>query len=307
MSEALSDGSAVALGRRQLYMLPTRHGFTFAIALTAMLLAAVNYHNGLAYLFTFLLASMGLVSMLYTHRNLSGIRLGAGGCAPVFAGQDAAFEVWVHNPSTWFRPAIWIHARGGAQRIDLMPMESQRVIIDIPALHRGYLELPTITVSTTFPLALLYSWSKQLNLANRCVVYPRLGPERPLPPSMTGQRPRLDGRQADGDDFAGLREYRLSDPPRHVHWKSAARGQGLYTKRFAGHGGGAVWLEWESLGELDTESKLSQLCRWVVDADAAGVLYGLRIPGVIIKPRRDQEHRYQCLSALALYAVDDVQ
>lgn len=307
MSDALSDGSAIALGRRQLYMLPTRHGIMFSLVLATMLLAAVNYHNGLAYLFTFLLCSMALVSMLYTHRNLSGLRLRAGNCASVFAGQDASFEVWLHNPSHWFRPAVWLHANGEAQRIDLAPRETVRALVIFRTTKRGCLKPPPITLSTTFPLALLYSWSKRMELDNRCLVYPEMGLERVLPSPADGDRPRFDGRRSEGDDFAGLREYRLGDPPGHVHWKTAARSQGLHTKQFAGHGGGTIWLEWDALVGLDVEARLSLLCRWVVDADAAGLRYGLRIPNTTVKPQHDVEHRHRCLSALALYGISDVQ
>lgn len=306
MSVALPGAGTVTLERRQLYMLPTRHGLILALALAAMLLAAVNYHNGLAYLFTFLLTAMALVSMLYTHRNLVGIRLHVGACPPVFAGQSAAFEVWAHNLTAWFRPAVWIHTRNTAQRVDLQPNENGRLVVHIPTTHRGYLRQPPITVSTNFPLAVFYSWSKQLDLEHRCLVYPKPGPHRALPNSAHGDRPQWDGRRAEGDDFAGLREYRDGDPPRHVHWKTMARGQGMHTKRFAGQGGGMVWLEWEALPELDQERRLSQLCRWVVDAHAAGMVYGLRIPGLTIKPQHGDEHRQRCLRALALFGLDDV-
>ena len=55
------------LSRKNLYMLPTRHGLIFAVILLAMLLLAVNYNNSLAYLMSFTLFATVLISMLHTH------------------------------------------------------------------------------------------------------------------------------------------------------------------------------------------------------------------------------------------------
>ena len=58
----MSNHEAV-LGTRQVFILPTRHGLLFMLVLVALALAAVNYSNALAYLLTFLLASMAVVLM----------------------------------------------------------------------------------------------------------------------------------------------------------------------------------------------------------------------------------------------------
>ena len=82
------------LGRRQLYMLPTRHGLLFALVLAVLLLAAINYGNGLAYALTFLLASVAVVSMLHTHRNLHRLRIAAGAahrCLPARLRNSKSF------------------------------------------------------------------------------------------------------------------------------------------------------------------------------------------------------------------------
>ena len=60
-------------------------------------------------------------------------------------------------------------------------------------------------------------------------------------------------------------------------------------------------LDWEALPGLDTEERLSQMCRWVLDAEREGQLYGLRLPGVVLPPGRGADHRHRCLKALALF------
>ena len=54
------------------------------------------------------------------------------------------------------------------------------------------------------------------------------------------------------------------------------------------------WISWQSATERDSEARLSQLCRWVLDADAAGLAYGLLMPGQRVEPARGEAHRRHC-------------
>lgn len=293
---------SVTLNRRQLYMLPTRLGFYFFFALLAMLLAAVNYDNSLAYLFTFLLGAMAVVSMFYTHRNVSGLRLDPGPNHPAFAGGEAQFGVWLHNDGSRPRYGIRLVREGRPlQRINLEPGQSVQVTLSARAVNRGYLDMPKFTLASDFPLGLLFTWSRQLTLAHRCLVYPRPGPPRDRPLSPDRRRYQDQGQLPEGDDFIGLRDYRQGDSPRHVHWKAVARGRGMVTKQFGGAGQDKVWLEWDALEGLDTEARLSQLCRWVLDAEEAGQRYGLRLPRTTLAPAHGAAHRHTCLAALAVF------
>jgi hypothetical protein len=40
-----------------------------------------------------------------------------------------------------------------------------------------------------------------------------------------------------------------------------------------------LWLDWAQLPGLDTEARLSQLTRWVLEADRLGLGYGLNLSG----------------------------
>ena len=51
----------------------------------------------------------------------------------------------------------------------------------------------------------------------------------------------------------------------------------------------------------DTEARLCQLARWVVDADGRGERYGLELPGTSIPADSGPEHRHRCLAALARF------
>ncbi len=291
-----------ALTRRQLYMLPTGNGLLFGGLLLVLLLAAVNYSNALAYGLTFLLAGIVIVSMLYTHRNLLGLRLSAGAPRPVFAGELASFPVSLHNGNG---PARWRvcveHDKRVVDSVDLQAGEQLSVRVEVAALHRGYLAAPPVLVSTRFPLGFFYAWSRRIQLEQRCLVYPRPAPPGALAPAPGGPQGWRDtGVQREGDDFVGLREFRRGDSPRHVSWKAFARGRGMLSKQFGGGYRASLWLDWDSLPDLEIEERLSRLCRWVLDCEQAGSYYGLRVPGTTLAPGSGEEHQHRCLAALAL-------
>lgn len=289
------------LRRQRLYMLPTRHGLYFALLLLIMLLAAVNYNNGLAYGFTFMLAAVGLVSMLYTHRNVTGLRVTIRDGEPVFAGQSARFPVYLHNTSDTRRPGVWLLSDTHSRCIDVAPQSSCPVSLTVPATRRGYLRCPTVSVSSTFPFGLLYTWAKPIRPVSRCLVYPAPGPRLPWPQGPDFAHRHHRGQSVDGDDFVGLRTYQPADPPRHVHWKAAARGAEWLTKRFGDSAGGVVWLDWSATQGGGFEHRLGVLCRWALDAEREGLRYGLRLPDHEIAPDSGPRHLHRCLRSLALW------
>ena len=93
------EAGPVQLDRSRIFILPTATGLLFAVVLLVMLLGAINYANNMGYMFTFLLGSMALVSILHSYRNLAQLQFAAGRAEPVFAGERAAFDIHVGNPA----------------------------------------------------------------------------------------------------------------------------------------------------------------------------------------------------------------
>lgn len=297
----MNAATTQTLGLRSLYILPTREGLYYGGVLAVTLLAAINYSNGLAYAFTFLLAAIGTVAILRTHRNLAGLRVGAGPAPPVFAGQPALYTLLLHNDSGTARYAVEVHVDGQIYRVDVPTHASAAVEVSIVTKRRGYFDAPPVSVRTRFPLGLWRAWSRSLPSAGRCLVYPAPGPLRPFAESLVELTGSHRDRLVDGDDFFGLREFRPGDPLQRVAWKKSAGGQAWHTKQFAAPIGESVWLEWDALPGLNEDERLSVLCRWVLQAEQHGMSYGLQLPGQIVRPAAGAEHRQQCLETLALY------
>jgi len=103
------------------------------------------------------------------------------------------------------------------------------------------------------------------------------------------------------EDFSGLRSYVAGDAMPRIAWKALAREQGLQVKQFSALQGQELWLDWSLLPNIATERKLELLTRWVLDADAHGLMYGLRLPDGELVPQHHAAHRAECLRRLALF------
>lgn len=293
--------AAFALGTRQIYILPTRHGLWFALVLVALLLAAINYSNALAYLLTFLLASLAIVSFLHTQRNLLGLTVTATGCDPVFAGEAAMFHVCVHNRSR-ARLGLRIETRDRhSAPFDVPARDTRCVALGVPANRRGWLDCPPLELATHYPLGITRAWTRRMTLTARCLVYPRPADAAELDTAMAAAGNGSGSAPREGEDFAGLRAYHAGDPLARISWKTLARGQGLYTKEFAQPATETVWIDWQAFAAPDSETRLSLMTRALLDAEEAGLRYGLRLPGRMLEPASGGRHRARCLEALALH------
>ncbi len=308
----------VVLDRRRVYILPTRAGILSAAAVLMMLFGSINYMLQLGFLLTFLVASMALVAMYHTHRNLARLTLTAHRAENVFAGDLATFEITVHNPtpearySLEFEPLQPAHPLFEAVGPDL-PVQpvtdadipaagSREVRVAVSTKARGRLPCPRLRIETRFPFGLWQAWSYYMPpLA--AIVFPvpeRDAPE--LPTAISGDAEQETGLVVSGDEFAGVRPYQPGDPLKRVAWRLAARSDELTVKLFEGYARGEVILDLARVGShLGEEQKLARLCRWVLMAEAAEVRYALVLPGKRIDFGLGAEQRERCLTALALF------
>ena len=312
---ALPEGASTQLGRRHIYILPTRFGWLFGVLLIALLIGSINYSISLGFAFTFLLAGFGSISMLHTWRNLAHISIALRRAEPVFAGENAIFEWTASEKNTRARFAIsaaFSANKSWRDKTGLNATETTQTLIDIeansetyfklslPTQQRGWLNAPRMVLSTEFPVSFFHVWA-YANVAGQCLVYPR-----PAKQSIVIASPHAAGKQGDNhtpqgdDDFVGHRHYQYGDSPKRVDWKASSREQGMFTKQFQGEAVSTLWLDWAATTGENSEQRLSQLTRWVIDAETQKKHYGLRLPHVVYNPNQGSVHYHQCLTALAL-------
>ncbi len=300
-----SDGtSPIRLGQRRIFILPTAAGIQFAVLLIVMLLAAINYQLSLGHLLVFLLAGIGIVGIIHTFRNLYDLEIAGIRAPAVFAGETALFQIRLANQRKFPRPGLIFSASPeNPVQAELDAKNEQLIEIPVPTHHRGWLTLPRVRLSTTYPLGLFVAWS-YLQPELRCLVYPQ-AIDTPLPASHdTATAGGPYGQQGDAD-FSGFRERQPADSLRHVAWKASARDDGqrpLLIKQFTEGNLTHLHLDWQNTDPmLDPEIRISHLCAWVLKADTEQQLYALHLPGQESGLSSGPAHRRQCLEMLALF------
>ncbi|BBL73124.1 DUF58 domain-containing protein [Methylomagnum ishizawai] len=290
----------IVLTHRLIFIVPNKRGLGLALLLFILWLTSINYSSNLGFILTFLLVAIALLGMLHGYRNLAGLSIRPKPGQPVFAGEQARLELAVVNSGYLPRYAVWCRCKGAEPvRIDIPAETTANPTLGLPATRRGWLEPGTVRVYSEFPLGLFHAWSL-LNFQERVLVYPRPAPT-PMDFPVSGGYGRFNRQPHSADDFHGFQAYQAGDPLRHIHWKGVAKGHDPQVKRYAGGEAEDLALVFEETPGGDTESRLSRLCRWIVDAEAAGLRYSLSLPGTRIAADCGAAHSRLCLETLALF------
>jgi len=297
------DRLPIELRRRRLYILPTRAGAGFAVMVFAMLIAALNYGNSMALLLTCLLTGFGLVAMHQCHRNMVSLRLLSASTQSAFAGEHGTVSLVLANESPLPRYRLQIDTQGAEPAAcDLPPRSTCQLELQVAAPARGLVRIERLRISTMHPFGLFRAWS-WVHAPITFVVFPRPRGTRPVPVHLGGGDGQAREPGAQKDEWLGLRPFREGDSPRQIAWKAYARGAPLLSKEYAASGAQQRVFDFGQLEGLQTEARLEQLARWVVDAEARGESYGLILPGTQLSPGHGPEHRRRSLTALALHGI----
>ena len=296
------SGDSILLHNRRLYILPTGFGYLFTIMLVFLFLAAINYSNSMAFVLTFMLTSLAIVSLWHTHKNLLGITVKLQIPKPVYCGEYCELEFEVSQVNTSSRYAIGIQYRQQPPvYLKLEPEGKATARLRLPTAERGLFKLAGITVFTRYPTGLFHAWG-WLRYDLPVLVYPRPSSDARLQQTYVEQ---FDGRTStstiEGDDFAGLREHRKGESLRHISWKAFAQGHGLLTKTFQGQARPSMWIDWELLDKGSLEERLSGMAALVLAAENGEQKYGLRLPGKVIEQGFGNAHKHRCLQELAVF------
>ncbi len=308
------DYGATGLTRNRVFILPTRQGVLYAVMLFVMLLGAINYNNSMGFVLCFFLASLALVCILHTYRNLRGLILTSGDPEPVFAGEIAQFPVTLNNRSGTKRHALEFssvkkrsfrkkrdHPAAWQVNFDIDAEKQEPVFLPLQTKYRGHHSINRVRIAGRFPLGLFRAWS-YYDIDNKCLVYPRPAGSDHLPEHSLLANEQCDGGMSGVDDFSGFKKYTPGDPIKMISWKALARGQELMVKQFIGKGARKLMFNWQLVRHLEnTEARLSQLCKWILIAEQQGFLYGLELPHIVIEPKQGMPHKRRCLEELALF------
>lgn len=298
------DVLPLTITHERIYILPSKRGWMFVLSLLIMLIASMNYVINLGYALCFLLAGLFASSLLATYRNLAGLQLESVQTANAFVGDPVYFGLHFNNRQRRVRPGIRISdASGHETRVNLAASSRLEAAIRVPALQRGRLSLGRLTISTDYPLGLWYGWC-YVHTPCDAVVYP--APEYDAPPwpgqAVAGRQGRYQQADDGEDDFDQLKAFEPGESLSRIAWKTAARGQGWYSKQFEPeiNARELVFSLADTRPAVDPERRLSRLCAWILRAEREQRDYALHLPGFRSGSSHGRVHRDALLEQLAL-------
>lgn len=290
----------------RVWVLPNRNALGLAAVLVGMWYAGSSQANAAAYLLGFVLTGVAAVSAIHAWANVRGVRLSVEQVPPAFAGGEMCVRLTAVADAGAARCGIIVGGAGGAQavRFEEIGAVPERAELPVPAGRRGRRSGLSVRASSIFPLG-FFTARQTVWLPVEHWIYPAPTGTRPLPRSLSAAPHSAHGQRAEGDDFGGVRAWEVGESQRHIDWKAAARGQPLLVKQWTGETDETADLAWDALAPLGSEARLSQLTRWVLDAEKSGLSYGLRMPGITFPPSCGEAHHHACLRALAAFAAGE--
>lgn len=281
------------------YILPTSFGLALAGLVFLATLIALSKHlwffGGILIIPNMTL----LVALLLTHRTLKRLEILNISVLPTYAG--TATKITLTLLSKIKSPTlVQCHLQGFEEYVGLtlFPKQPTTLILTYTPQKRGFEQLPKLGLSTVYPWGVAQAWA-WCEVPIKHWVYPRLqGPSLKWMQINTLLSNPQRGIQ--GEEFYGLRAYRLGDDKKDMAWKASARSHQLMIReKPKGKSLENIWLDWKKISG-HFEEKCSALTKMVVEADRQQLKFGLRLPNEIILPARGRHHRHLCLQKLAL-------
>lgn len=287
------------LSQKNVYIFPTRQGFTFLALVLLMLITAINYQSSLIYLFLFLLGAVFFISIWLCFLNLSGLQVSTYEQAECFSGQACPFHIRLfseHNASI----AVGAGVDGNSlSKVNVQPGETVDQSIFSPPVARGLHTLKRLRLESTFPFGMIIAWT-WLKLDAKTIVYPK--PVQAGHTQVAKSGVASDQPLQMTDELNELKRYQEGDASNRIIWKHYAAKDQLVVRSYEAGGADPTWLKWDDYETGNVELKLSYLCFDVLDLSRQGQSFGLDIPGRRVSPGVGEIHRRDCLTALALFS-----
>lgn len=208
----------------------TREGRIIVVMAIAVGFAAINTGNNLLYLLLGWLLSFIIASGVLSELSMRGLTVERRPPPRVFAGQPFLMEVAILNNKPKLASfSIEVEDLYAGRPIDkrcyflkIPPNKTQRTSYRHTIFRRGLHRFEGYRVATRFPFG-LFRKSRDVDSISEILVYPP-----PVVVTRPPPRARVHGEvsaQMAGrrGDFFGLREHRVGDDRRDVHWRSTAR------------------------------------------------------------------------------------
>ena len=209
----------------------TTGGALFSVGSLAIGYAAVNTGNNLLYLLLGAMLGFIALSGWLSERILRRLEIRRRAPRGVTVERPIRITYYVTNRKRLFPTlAVYLFEEGLPNPAFISRVgadESVTVGSENHFVQRGVYPLETLTLSTSFPFG-LFTKERDVPLPGELVIWPRS--DRPVslpaPPGGGGQLQFSDaegGAPGARGEYRGLREYRIGDDPKDIHWRTTAK------------------------------------------------------------------------------------
>ena len=299
------------LRSQRTYIVPTQLGIYFGFLCLILLGVAFIHNNNVVYFASFMLISLGIVTMFQTNFNMDRIKISTLPTGEIHAETTTTIKVLIENRSTQPVYQIKIKLRNTEPQIELSTLgPKQKVEVDLIHIFktRGYHWPPIVVAETRFPFGLLKSW-KLFRPSTQVLVYPEKKGFLILPRVSSEGEEDLNFAEKNltrGEDFIGHRPYQSNDSIRQIDWKAFARNQKMNIKVFENENHGTQLISWNSTSINEgIENRISQLALWVHICQQQKLNFILELPIWKSKSDHSSKHLEECFYQLAMYNLPD--
>ena len=292
---------------------PTREGWWFLLTALGIGFAAVNTGNNLLYLLLSMLLGTIVVSGLISEQTMRRLRLSPATPRAVFAESPVVVGCVVVNTRRLLASFSLVvevaREQGRPPRVFFVPKldpGQQRLHAwEATFPRRGRHRLQAVRLMTRFPFGLFLKAASPV-LFDEFLVFPKV---RPLSleelRGFGGSGAERETRPGRGTDLYNLREYRLGDDPRLIHWKSTAKSSAVMVRELEAEAAHKVRLVLEgprAAADLEQlEADISLVASLASHLLGQGSHVEIAGPGLFVPLGEGPAHRRRILEVLALY------
>jgi uncharacterized protein (DUF58 family) len=218
-------------------------GLIYCAMMMFMGLAAINSQANLLFGVFGLMIGILLISALICRLVLTGLRVQRTIPEYVTVGQNATIRYdFFNDKKFWPSLSVGLAELDGAEAFTHQPQsymlhvaagESASAPINVIPKRRGLHNLTNFQISTSFP----FGFVKRALMGrsdDTILIYPAIGAVSPRLLSLCRSAERgganMKPRRNGADEFYGVKEFRLGENPRWIHWKRTARTGELVSK-----------------------------------------------------------------------------
>ncbi|WP_448555369.1 hypothetical protein [Thalassotalea montiporae] len=300
--------SEFELSNRNIFIFPTRFGLVYILVLLILFLLGTNYQNNVIILLSYLMGSFFITVKLTAFFNLKGLVIRAERYAQGFQGQDIPVKITLdansakHGLTLGFKDQSTTQVKYAGKTSNSNPKDRQtEVTIYFHANKRGIISPGRVKILSEHAFGLFRVWS-WLDFGHELVVYPHpkaIASKHLLEMPSVAEDGELAVSHREGDEFKELASFKPGESMSRVAWKQLARGQGKLTKHYHQLTGQRRHLSLDMLPPVSIEQKLSYLCYLVLQYSQASYSFGLSLTQKHINADHGEQHKQQCLRALA--------